>query len=322
MLPATDRDATNAVGLRMSETCRVASSGRLRARSGRRPQVGLLAILLLIGLPAAARAGGAAADPCAGTTLDDLLGCSTQLREELTATLGAEGAGAANLAEKTVRLRALAAALGARALEPKNGGRKEELLSAQVLNGEVAKSIEGAAVAEAIGKIPKPLTAILFSPGLERSSFTVRASPGDASRGILVREEEGATAGVLLAAEAPLTYMKLYTTAKGRGGQYLPIGAWFGVQLATSGGQSLDNVELAAGFSFTLISKNRLFKILADGEGEGSANPARILIGVLYGAETQLAAGLEPGDEFGLGQIPPTRKEYSIDYTVGLGFRF
>ena len=304
--------------------CSTALRRQRAARTGR-IGIGLLALTIGFGFSASVLADAGGDDSCAGTTAEDLLDCSAKLREELAAKIGSEGADASDVGQLVVRLRALAAALGVTAsskLDAKDKEGKEKLLSEQEMNREVVRMAEGAAVAEAIGKIPKPLTAVLFSPSLERDSFSVRASPQDATKGIIVHDSEGSTAGVLLAAEAPLTYLKLYTTQNGRGGQYLPVGAWFGVQLATSGGQALDNVELAAGISLTLVSKHRLLKILADGEGEASANPARLLVGAVYGAETKLGAGLEAGDEFALGQLPPTRKEYSVKYTMGLGFRF
>jgi hypothetical protein len=278
--------------------------------------IGVALATLLLGIPVAATAQ----DPCLGKGSQELLDCSAKLRSDLAGKLGGgtfKGTGAI-----VARIRALAVAMSDKAGKESNTTIQKDLEVAQQLNNDVATAAEGAAVAEAIGKIPKPLTAVLFSPSLERNSYSVRAAPDDATRGILVRDSEGSTAGVLLAAEAPLTYTKLYTTDGGRGGQYLPVGAWFGVQLGTSGGQALDNVELAAGISLTLISKHSLFKILEDEKGDASANPARLLLGAVYGAETHLSGGLEEGDEFALGQVPPTAKNYSVKFTIGLGFRF
>ena len=169
---------------------------------------------------------------------------------------------------------------------------------------------------ELIGNV-SPMTAVLFSPGLNRNSFEVINPSGesDATLGEISQSGGGETAGVLLAAEAPFSFWK---TEELR----IPVGAWFGVNFQTGGGETLNNVDLATGISLTFIPESRVENAKKEG-GFGLAKTARVLLGIIYGEKETLGGKeLTIGKPFPIGGTLPLVKERSLQFTFGLGFRF
>jgi hypothetical protein len=185
-------------------------------------------------------------------------------------------------------------------------------------NRKLLNENEASTVAEKIGKSPRPLTAVLFAPAFKADSYEIVKDPlsQNAMMGKITQRGSGGTAGILVAAEAPFSYLRL---SKGR---YLPMGAWFGVQLQTGRNRNIDSVDVAAGLSLTLVSPARTSKYLESGPGESSEQPARLLFGLIYGTVKSLGGGLREGDSYPLGEALPMKERGCLAFTFGLGFRF
>ena len=192
----------------------------------------------------------------------------------------------------------------------------------------------GAAVAEAnkilnpsLGSLigsTAPMTAVLFSDQ-SRNSFEVVKNPvnPDDTMGIINQSTTGRTGGILIAAEAPFAYPAVKI---GNDTSRIPIGAWFGVNLKTGGGDEVSDVDLAAGLSVSLISADRLARIQATGRS-GLAGSAKLLLGVVYGEVASLGpkdatSNLTVGDKLPLGDTVPLHKRKEITFAYGIGFRF
>ena len=171
---------------------------------------------------------------------------------------------------------------------------------------------------DAIGKAARPMTAVLFTPAFRSNAYQVEQDPADATKGRIVQTDSGGIAGVMIAAEAPFAMLELGTTKY----PYLPIGAWFGVQLQTGSGTSVGTVDLTAGISLTLLSKASLATYINETGAEAGVQPARLLLGLTYGKSTSLGGGLKPGDPFPLGATPPQETTSRFEFTFGFGFRF
>ncbi len=171
---------------------------------------------------------------------------------------------------------------------------------------------------DAIGKAARPMTAVLFTPAFRSNAYQVQQDPADATKGRIVQTDSGGIAGVMIAAEAPFAMLELGTTKY----PYLPIGAWFGVQLQTGSGTSVGTVDLTAGISLTLLSKASLATYINETGAEAGVQPARLLLGLTYGKSTSLGGGLKPGDPFPLGGTPPQETTSRFEFTFGFGFRF
>ena len=206
----------------------------------------------------------------------------------------------------------------AKAAVPSNAGAAIE---------EATKWLEKAdteAIAKAIGA-SKPMTAVLFT-WLDRGEFEVVPNPdsADPTVGIINQNQDGTTAGILIAAEAPFAYPSIKRKSGKR--SRVPIGAWFGVNLSTGGGADVSDVDLAAGFSFSFISAGKVAKVLA-GDPAGLAASARFLVGAVYGDATKLGprddtSNLEVGDPYPLGSTIPVTKDKQVRPAIGIGFRF
>lgn len=179
----------------------------------------------------------------------------------------------------------------------------------------------GVSIAELIGRA-KPMTAVLFS-SQARNSFEVVKDPNPDSAtptiGIINQNQAGSTAGILVAAEAPFALADILH-------RRVPIGAWFGVNLQTGGGEEVSDVSLAAGLSFGFLSKHRL-ESLEEGGGPGLAGSARLLLGVIYGEIASLGPknsteALKVGDRFILADSLPLNKRKQAEFAIGIGFRF
>lgn len=186
-----------------------------------------------------------------------------------------------------------------------------------------ANKIVNPNLADLIGSTA-PMTAVLFSDQ-SRNSFEVVKNPLDAAdpMGIINQSTTGQTGGILIAAEAPFAYPSIKV---GRNKSRVPIGAWFGVNLKTGGGDDVSDVDLAAGLSVSLISANRLARMQATGR-PGMAGSAKLLLGVVYGEVVSLGArdttnNLQVGDKLPLGDAVPLHKRKKITFAYGIGFRF
>ena len=172
----------------------------------------------------------------------------------------------------------------------------------------------------------QPMIAVLFS-SQDRNTFEVVRDPAaeEATIGIINQSHEGSTAGLLIAYEAPLALPKV----KWPGNPYksrMPIGAWFGVNLKTGDGDEIADVDLAAGLSVSLISKETEDRLRND-RSPGLRGSARLLLGLIYGEVTTLgprdaSTNFNVGDPYPLGETPPLNKERKISVTYGIGFRF
>ncbi len=187
----------------------------------------------------------------------------------------------------------------------------------------VTVKVRPRSIAELIGQT-KPMTAVLFSMQ-ERNSFEVVKNPTstDSAVGLINQNQAGETAGILIAAEAPFAFP---VVDKFCDGCVVPIGAWFGVNLTTGGGEDVSDVGLAAGFSFSFLSANRINRVRSGG-GAGLSGSARLLLGALYGEVASLGPKnptetLEVGDPYPVADSLPLNRNKQVSFTAGFGFRF
>lgn len=191
---------------------------------------------------------------------------------------------------------------------------------------EVQKKIKGIDGIVSFIKSTKPMTAVLLS-WQQRNTFEVVKDPAstDATIGIINQNQTGSTGGVLIAAEALFAQPKGFSKDKYGRRSKIPVGAWFGVNLKTGGGDEVSDVDLALGLSFSFISASRLVKMRE--EDEEFSGSARLLLGAVYGEVAELgprdaSTALQVGDPYPLGESPPLKKDKKISFTIGIGFRF
>ena len=200
---------------------------------------------------------------------------------------------------------------------------KKELADVNGEQGNVSGQIEDELLKKFAGEGFQPMGAVLFAPDFDVDEFSVAQAPAgsmlDPNIGFINRERQGGIAGLLLAAEAPLGMLELFRSK-------IPVGGWFGVQLQTGDGTNVEDVGLAAGFSFIALSVSKLEELKAwfgsNDDAEAKVHPVRILLGVMYGEKTFLADGLVEGFQWPLADDVPTRTEGDFEFTFGLGFRF
>ena len=183
----------------------------------------------------------------------------------------------------------------------------------------IVENVDDRTIAELI-RTTSPMTAVLFS-GQDRNSFEVVKDPNSTAPtiGIINQSQAGTTAGILIAAERPFYVPTV-------GGQRMPIGAWYGVNLKAGSGDDVADVDLAAGLSFSFLPKKTTNRLLA-GESTGLMGSARFLLGVLYGEVATLGPkneteSLQVGGSYPLGESLPLHKNKEFSFTAGIGFSF